>query len=132
MEECKVCGRANPIADANFCFYCGSSLREGVTAEQPVEIQPEQETTTRAAQKPMSMWRWFATFMLFFLPVYGWLAMLVILCLNAFGTNSTGERKEMSRGMLLFLLVFVVIMVMTMNVMLNDPAFLSMLESRTP
>ena len=28
MSECKVCGRKNPVEGANFCYYCGASLRE--------------------------------------------------------------------------------------------------------
>ena len=28
MDECKVCGRKNPVEGANFCFYCGASLRD--------------------------------------------------------------------------------------------------------
>lgn len=28
MDECKVCGRKNPVEGANFCYYCGASLRE--------------------------------------------------------------------------------------------------------
>ena len=29
MDECKVCGRKNPLEGANFCYYCGASLRDG-------------------------------------------------------------------------------------------------------
>ncbi|MBR6019049.1 MAG: zinc ribbon domain-containing protein [Lachnospiraceae bacterium] len=38
MSECKVCGRKNPIEDANFCYYCGASLREA-DANDPVAGQ---------------------------------------------------------------------------------------------
>ena len=37
MEECKVCGRKNPIEGANFCYYCGAALtdRGGLSAVEP-------------------------------------------------------------------------------------------------
>ncbi|HYC12233.1 MAG TPA: hypothetical protein VEC02_06200 [Nitrososphaerales archaeon] len=35
MSTCQSCGRDNPQADATYCSYCGSSLRQQGTAGSP-------------------------------------------------------------------------------------------------
>ena len=78
MEECKVCGRRNPLADANFCYYCGASLKGDAVpaAVQPVEREPEPvkaEDPTRV-QKPFTVKHWLGLFLCLLVPLYGWIA----------------------------------------------------------
>ncbi len=133
MEECKVCGRTNPVEGANFCYYCGTSFRE-VGASDPREelrreFQKAEEEPVTVPTKKMSKWQWMATFLLLFLPVYGWLAFLVVVCLSAFGASSSEERKEMARGLLLFVGISVVFTILAfIYLMKYDPEFTKMFE----
>ncbi len=143
MEECKVCGRENPMEGANFCYYCGASFHEDYLAEQlkviaakeaqketQQENQTESGTYTRSSgAKPMSMWRWLALFMLFLIPVYGWILLVIMLFLHAFGSRTTPERKEMAKGLLLFLVVYFLFLVAGMTMLMDDPNFQAMLGS---
>lgn len=150
MDTCKICGRKNPVEDANFCYYCGASLREGeeglainaslikerqeAVPENPVPqgdasgnasfVPRSDEERMLAEGKPFSKWKWFGTFLLLLIPVYGWIAFLVILFISAFGTAATGERKEMAKGLLLFVIVFAVFMIIGMVQMFNNPEFM--------
>lgn len=141
MEECKVCGRENPMEDANFCYYCGASFHEDYLAEQlkvvaakeaqkGAQTQQENESYSEqsgASGRPMSMWRWLALFMLFLIPVYGWILLVILLFLHAFGSRTTPERKEMAKGLLLFLVVYFIFLVAGMAMFMNDPNFQAML-----
>lgn len=150
MDTCKICGRKNPVEDANFCYYCGASLRDGeeglainasiirerlglelgttATSEedsaQEAFVPRSDEERMLLEGKPFSKWKWFGTFLLLFIPVYGWIAFLVVMFISAFGTAATSERKEMAKGMLLFLAVFLVFMIITMVQMFNNPEFM--------
>lgn len=149
MDTCKVCGRRNPIEQANFCFYCGASLREGEqgeainramgavpmgmygqSAEAPTAYEQPQPAVMPAGQpaggfqpKSFGMWRWFLTFSLLLIPVYGWIAFAIAMMISAFGGSATEERKNFARGMLLFLVLAVGFLIVSMIVMMQDPAF---------
>lgn len=114
MDICKVCGRKNPIEEANFCFYCGTSFREGdepenieakvsLKSENPAEGQPERPVTSK--------WKWLLFFGLLLFPPVGWIAFLVITLVNAFGQRSDARIREMAKGALLFLILFLALSV---------------------
>lgn len=181
MDTCKICGRKNPMEDANFCYYCGASLKDGESGDaingammldairnsagflrgevQQVHADTEDVTEwnqgtpgyrndTMSVQhsegmvpilhrdnitdeeqemlygKPFSKWKWFGTFLLLLIPVYGWIAFFVIMLISAFGGSATKERKEMAKGMLLFMIIFVILMAVYMVQLFNNPEFM--------
>ncbi len=155
MDTCKICGRKNPLEDANFCYYCGASFREGdvgdaINYHMPRQlntapilhgsaaVDPEDVTewnrgsVTRAATdeeqellhgRAFGKWKWFGTFLLLLFPV-GWIAFFVIMCISAFGSSATAERKEMARGFLMFAVVMGIILVIGMIELANNPEFM--------
>lgn len=127
MSECKVCGRKNPIEGANFCFYCGASLREtdnGITS--PVNEEDEEETgrvmrrysdseydeRERAAvtdEPQISRWKILGLMMLLLLPVYGWLFLLGWAIVNVVSSRASTSQKEIAHGMLMFFAAAIVL-----------------------
>ncbi len=135
MALCRVCGRENPIEDANFCYYCGESFREGFQVNETdllkerVSENEAQGSTVTAGAKPMSMWRWLALFALFLIPIYGWILLVVMMFLYAFGSKTTPERREMAKGFLLFLVVYVLFMMAGFRMLMEDPNFQAMMNA---
>ncbi|MBO6065837.1 MAG: zinc ribbon domain-containing protein [Lachnospiraceae bacterium] len=129
MEECKVCGRRNPLADANFCYYCGASLKGDAVpaAVQPVEREPEPVTAedpTRV-QKPFTVKHWLGLFLCLLVPLYGWIAFLVIALISAFGANATEERRSFAKAFLIFLVIATVVTALGMLYIQNNPELLA-------
>ena len=129
MEECKVCGRRNPLADANFCYYCGASLKGDAVpaAVQPVEREPEpvtEEDPTRV-QKPFTVKHWLGLFLCLLVPLYGWIAFLVIALISAFGANATEERRSFAKAFLIFLVIATVVTALGMLYIQNNPELLA-------
>ncbi len=129
MEECKVCGRKNPLADANFCYYCGASLKGDAVpaAVQPVEREPEPVTAedpTRV-QKPFTVKHWLGLFLCLLVPLYGWIAFLVIALISAFGANATEERRSFAKAFLIFLVIATVVTALGMLYIQNNPELLA-------
>lgn len=62
MNECKVCGRKNPLDGANFCYYCGASLRDADGDDSVRRITDEdvrRESGEAGSNRPMSrLERW--------------------------------------------------------------------------
>ena len=129
MEECKVCGRRNPLADANFCYYCGATLKGDAVpaAVQPVEREPEPVTAedpTRV-QKPFTVKHWLGLFLCLLVPLYGWIAFLVIALISAFGANATEERRSFAKAFLIFLVIATVVTALGMLYIQNNPELLA-------
>ncbi|MBQ1853172.1 MAG: zinc ribbon domain-containing protein [Lachnospiraceae bacterium] len=129
MEECKVCGRRNPLADANFCYYCGASLKGDAVpaAVQPAEREPEPVTAedpTRV-QKPFTVKHWLGLFLCLLVPLYGWIAFLVIALISAFGANATEERRSFAKAFLIFLVIATVVTALGMLYIQNNPELLA-------
>ena len=125
MEYCKVCGRKNPLEEANFCYYCGASLKEGSgpsetkdaqlsggTMEASADGKAAQVDETRV-QRPFSTWRWLGMLLLLLIPPYGWIVFLVIALVSAFGANATEERRSFAKAFLIFLVVAAVVIYLT-------------------
>ncbi len=110
-KECEVCGRKNPLKGANYCYYCGASFREADF--KPEALKKESDSVTAEVKKEentFSMWKWLALFALLLLPPYGWIIFVVILCINAFGTKATEERRAFSKAFLLFILAAILVL----------------------
>ena len=120
MEVCSVCGRKNPIKDANFCYYCGASLREHGVSEE--DVKPEAESVQSAApqvsegttdvtrvKRPFTTLHWLGLLLLLLIPPYGWIAFLVIALISAFGANATDERRAFAKAFLIFAVIAIVL-----------------------
>jgi hypothetical protein len=121
MEVCSICGRKNPIEGANFCYYCGASLREhGVEEEdvkaktelsaQPETSAPAETTDVTRVKRPFTTLHWLGLLLLLLIPPYGWIAFLVIALISAFGANATEERRAFAKAFLIFAVVLIVLM----------------------
>ena len=139
MEECKVCGRKNPLEDANFCYYCGASLKEGAAPviEKPLESEAAKapaEDLTRA-KRPFAVKHWLGLFLCLLIPLYGWIAFLVIALISAFGANATDERRAFAKAFLIFIVILVVFSYLAMLYIERNPELLAqyneMLRSMT-
>lgn len=115
MQECKVCGRTNPIEEANFCYYCGASLREnGIPAEvtKPAEEAVSEDAAAGTAKpdltkekRPFTTLHWLGMLALLLIPPYGWIVFFVIALISAFGANATEERRSFAKACLIFSIV---------------------------
>ena len=117
MEVCKNCGRKNPLEEANFCYYCGASLREDGSAPETVRketvsgegnAESAAVTDPTVVKRPFTTMQWLGMFLLLLIPLYGWIAFLVIASISAFGANATEERRAFAKGFLLFLVIAVI------------------------
>lgn len=141
MEECKICGRKNPIADANFCYYCGAALTNRNTLAPGFEDRPtpvreyengratlasETTATTTAGQsaKPFSKWKCFGLLCLILIPVYGWLILFGWCMMTVFSPKTTDEQKEVVKGVLLFFLVLVILILVLDVYLTQHPEFM--------
>ncbi|MBQ6106382.1 MAG: hypothetical protein IJL03_10640 [Lachnospiraceae bacterium] len=130
MDVCKVCGHKNPLEEANFCYYCGASFREDgspepETAKAAAVTVPSEETDVTQVKRPFSTMQWFGMFMLLLIPLYGWIAFLVIAAISAFGANATEERRSFAKAFLIFLVVAVIAMYLFYLYVQSNPALLA-------
>ena len=140
MEECKVCGRRNPIEGANFCYYCGAALESRGETAAAVTAEPEAEAFRRLAaevnaseqtEKPkFSKWKCFGILCLTLVPVYGWLFLLGWLIFTVSNPTVSEERKEVAKGALLFVgLLLVAVLIFSWYVSKNPDYFDQLMES---
>ncbi|MBO4484618.1 MAG: zinc ribbon domain-containing protein [Lachnospiraceae bacterium] len=129
MDECKVCGRKNPLEDANFCYYCGASLKDGaaVSIEKP-EAEKAEETPAAdltREKRPFTVKHWLGLFLCLLIPLYGWIAFIVIALISAFGANATDERRSFAKAFLLFIVIAVIVIALEMMYIQNHPELLA-------
>lgn len=130
MDVCKVCGHKNPLEEANFCYYCGASLREdGSTEPEAVSAasvkNASEEIDPTQVKRPFTTKQWLGMFMLLLIPLYGWIAFLVIAAISAFGANATEERRSFAKAFLIFLVVAVIAMYMFYLYVQSNPELLA-------
>ena len=139
MEECKVCGRRNPIEEANFCYYCGAALESRGEAAA-VSAEPEEEAFRRLAaevnaseqtEKPkFSKWKCFGILCLTLIPVYGWLFLLGWLIFTVSNPTVSAERKEVAKGALMFVaLLLISVIIFSWYVSKNPDYFNQLMDS---
>lgn len=125
--KCPSCGREN-LEENNFCFYCGHSFRISGTSEMSYargdgreENRQNTPENAYAAQgslsgnasgtagngKIMPVWQWCLYFLALIFP-YTMIVWFVITVMWAFGSKGTPERRNMARGILMFLVISVV------------------------
>lgn len=118
--QCTMCGREITNPNANYCDYCGTSVRDGGYRE----VQPEQSVKT--AEAPMadrvSTWLFLGVMCLPFVPFVGTFAYLGILFYWAFASSIKDSRKSFARATLIytavaFVFVFAILGAMASSMM---------------
>ena len=138
MEECKVCGRRNPIEGANFCYYCGAELsdRGGLSAEtaqeQKAEIFPGYASADARSGEPSSQpqftkWKCFGLLCLTLIPVYGWLVILGWLVYTLANPTISNERREVAKGILFFVALLVILIIAFSAYIAQNPDYVDQL-----
>ena len=143
MEECKVCGRKNPIEGANFCYYCGAALtdRGGLSAVEPQErkaeewrtearggYEPEGDVSAAKSEEPQfTKWKCFGLLCLTLIPVYGWLVLLGWLVYTLANPTVSKERREVAKGALFFVALLVILVIAFSAYMAQNPDYFDQL-----
>ena len=141
MAECRICGRKSPIENANFCYYCGASLREQgesavgymtmpETSEMRYSEAPRAEQTDGqpADEVAISKWKWFGLLCLLLIPPYGWLILVIWSIVTAANPNNVPQKREMAKGILLFIVFTVVVAILIVFYLETHPDFLAQYE----
>ena len=141
MAECRICGRKSPIENANFCYYCGASLREQgestvgyMTMPETSEmryseaLRAEQTAGQPADEVAISKWKWFGLLCLLLIPPYGWLILVIWSIVTAANPNNVPQKREMAKGILLFIVFTVVVAILIVVYLETHPDFLAQYE----
>ena len=124
--ECKVCGRHTSSENANFCEYCGNSLRgnfEESTSYKESNTMNDQAVgnVTRSNynnqsqqpqgpnEEPISFKNWILTLLIPFIPVFGGIVYLVMLFVWAFSNQTQTSKKNWARASLIITLITFII-----------------------
>ena len=133
---CEVCGRPIKNEDANFCEYCGASLRENKTEDnlssvyqqneaisqgetiqmnQPAwqgsvyqKMAQDQKQDVQQSEKPVSFLTWLGTLLLGIVPFVN-IVYVVLLFVWAFSEGNNVTRKNWARAQLVVSLISIVV-----------------------
>jgi large-conductance mechanosensitive channel/ribosomal protein L37E len=137
---CNSCGRDIQNENANFCEYCGDSLKstnnytnQNVPGDAPTSIpgpmQP-QAALINHKEQPVSFSNWLGTYMIRFIPFVGSLVFFVMLIVWSIGRDVSESKKNWARAKLVYKLItfiivafFVFLIILVLN---NDPEFMNM------
>ena len=120
---CKSCGRTIDNENSNFCFYCGTSLKEGraddfvsgpVSASQEYDKSIMNSTAKAEAkdgEKPLSMPNWLGSMLLPFIPIIGIVAYIIMLVYWGFGGKAPESKKNWARASLIVFAVSLILLV---------------------
>jgi len=122
---CNTCGRSINNEEANFCEYCGSSLRRGSGFEfKTAPVPPVYETVNvDPKEKPVSFLNWLGTYLLMFIPFVGSFVFLAMLFVWAFGRNVQESKKNWARANLVFMLIVFVMIILLFTAFSPDQLF---------
>jgi uncharacterized membrane protein YvbJ len=134
---CKICGRQIGNEEANFCEYCGSSLKDTmsgsynmVSPQQTVENNAALKTQNMVGEQPISLLNWLGTYGLLLIPFGGWLVYLIMLFVWAFGKDTPQSKKNWSRATLIYTAVTIVIVIYSFFMFVNSPMYQQMLSGK--
>lgn len=100
--NCKVCGRNIEREEANFCEYCGASLRDTVEAAEVQSNAAEQIVSVdKTGEKVITFQNWLGVMMLPLIPFVGSLIYIVMMFIWAFGGNVPKSKKNWARANLI-------------------------------
>ncbi|NLO08700.1 MAG: zinc ribbon domain-containing protein [Clostridiales bacterium] len=143
---CNSCGRDNQNQNANFCEYCGASLREGnvhvhetettnnysyqsgtgnASAEAPPPMSV-QAIEINDNKKPVSYLNWLGTYFIMLIPFVGGIVFFVMLIVWATSSNTPESKKNWARATLTFMIIMLVlalILVLIFASLLRNPVF---------
>lgn len=127
---CNTCGRPIRNEEANFCEYCGASLRGGSGYDfKPSPLPPVSETITINQEKPVSFLNWLGTYLIMFIPFVGSFVFFAMLIYWSVSHKVSESKKNWARANLVFMLImFIMLMIIfsmvspeqLMNMMFGD------------
>jgi hypothetical protein len=124
---CKVCGRSIGNEEANYCEYCGTSLRNNTSINEGDNIQEQdyrstekKEVVPEENEKTISFGSWVATMLLPFIPFIGIFVYLVMMCIWAFGSDTPKTKKNWARASLVVGVVVFILFIFMMATTLMD------------
>lgn len=146
--KCNTCGRQSHNEEANFCDYCGASFREQAHADInasmkesipggpsmaktmpfPIPGTINQVSEPVNIEKPVSFLNWLATYSLLFIPFFGWLAFIILLCIWAFDGKTPMSKKTWARATLILVGIAVVLLLGYLMFLFSSPMFQDMLN----
>jgi hypothetical protein len=146
--KCQVCGRQIKNEEANFCEYCGSSVREHYHTESKPEPREQYNqnysqgiptmmqmpgrtaniTNTAEPEKPVSFLNWLGTYGMIFIPLVGPLIFLIMLFVWAFSGTTPASKKNWARVTLIFVAVMIAIVIVYTMYMISTPMFRDMMN----
>ncbi|HEX3076800.1 MAG TPA: hypothetical protein VHQ24_08060 [Lachnospiraceae bacterium] len=109
--ECKICGRKIGNENANFCEYCGNSLKSGGAFEYQQSNVKSSPTFEQDKQedKPIQFKTFFGIMILPLIPVFGLIVYIVVLFLWGFGNQYSETQKNFARASLVMGLLSVIL-----------------------
>jgi len=114
---CNTCGRVIKNEEANFCEYCGASVRgrNGFDMSSSPIPPVTDAVTVDHKEKPVSFLNWLGTCLLVFIPYVGSFLFLIMLFVWAFGHNVPESKKNWARANLVIMLILLVISIIIIN-----------------
>ncbi|SHO47837.1 zinc-ribbon domain-containing protein [Anaerocolumna xylanovorans] len=104
---CKSCGRTIENANANFCDYCGDSLREqGFQNIQALNVHHD-ETEVKEGEKPVTFGNWLGSMLLFFIPFIGAAIYITMLIYWSFSEKIAKSKRDWARAALVIVFLFI-------------------------
>lgn len=129
---CKSCGRTIDNEHSNFCFYCGTSLKEGRAGDFAAVQVPENheynkgtirntvKAEAKEGEKPLPMSNWLGSMMLPFIPIIGVVAYIIMLVYWGFGGKAPESKKNWARASLIVIAVSLILLVFYFSVGLQQ------------
>lgn len=110
---CNSCGRSAANDNANFCDYCGASLKEGSSRVEHIDMDRSKVMEERKVEgeKPISFLNWLGTMLLPFIPLVGPIIYLVMLLVWSFGSDSNPSKKNWARATLIVMIISFLILI---------------------
>lgn len=129
---CKSCGRTIEKENANFCDYCGSSLREQRMEDfykadtQNVSTAGNNaagsNTAAATEEKPITFRNWMGSMLLPFIPIFGWLIYLIALLYWSFSGKVTNSKKNWARATLIIVIISFILLIFYFDMMFQQLA----------
>lgn len=124
---CKACGRSIENEEANYCEYCGTSLRSNATIVQNDTIQERNDKSSENSkvnaednETAISFGNWVGTMLLPFIPFVGIFIYLVMMCVWAFGSDTPKSKKNWARASLIVGVIAIIIILFMVTTTMMD------------